>query len=382
MADDLKKIEITHDFLEKHRSNTRKYMHLLSKANEKPDSIQETLTRIESKFGLNIKRSNSHEVPQVKEKTQETESVQDFIKQIRAKYLTSDEPAQELAASLALQKPLLEFDQEKTEIRRNKSEIMKDLIGLEIRFDKKDEESLDRRTRNDLPEREIVVEGNKGGVAAEDFEGKDKRFDYLVKEKGNVAGNNEIVRQEQGIKSIEKVKEQKHTPILPQKNNRIISKDLSFEEDNELLLSDLITDPPASHYSPVNKPPRSKVVDEIHEEPHVHDINRSLNENSMSMSFRRVHAEQLLNSAISEVISARLRIKKKPQIPSKNFSFETFLNSGKVKFAPLKKVVNFDQIFKNDEVLKELLWKKEMVLKEIDILDKEKIEILDLMNKS
>ena len=367
MADDRKKIEITHDFLEKHRSNTRKYMHLLSKANDKPDSIQETLTRIESKFGLNIKRSNSHEVPQIKEKTQETESVQDFIKQIRAKYLTSDEPAQELAASLAFQKPLLDFDQEKTEIRRNKSEVMKDLIGLEIRFDKVDEVNLERRTRVELEEKVVEVNFGKGGMGAKDLEINNQRFEHLGKEKGVFEGSNDLKKQVKGLRSNEKVKDQKVTTQLPQKNNRIINKDLSFEEDNELLLSDLITDPSASHFSPVNKPPRSKVTDEIHEVPHVHDINRSLNENSMSMSFRRVHAEQLLNSALSEVISARLRIKKKPQNPSKSFSFETFLNSGKVK---------------NDEVLKELLWKKEMVLKEIDILDKEKIEILDLMNKS
>lgn len=48
--------------LEKHRSNTGKYLHLLNQpVKDKPSNPQDTLTRIESKFGIALTKRTSEE---------------------------------------------------------------------------------------------------------------------------------------------------------------------------------------------------------------------------------------------------------------------------------------------------------------------------------
>ena len=343
MGDGNKKIEITQDFLEKHRSNTRKYMHLLSKNNENPSSIQETLNRIESKFGVSIKRSGSQEVPQEQVRKSDDESLQDFIKQIRAKYLPVNDPNNEIPVNQATFEPLIDLSEggnnrEKAQ-EGVKVQIIQELVGLELEKDKtvygverfKEFEGFKKNREETSGFDKGLSKGDKGKVLEEELKGKEK-----------------------------------------EKN----------EEDNVLLLSDLVSETPVPHFSPVNKPPRAKTHDEPIHEPEKDEANRTFNENSMTMSFRRVHAEQLINSAISEVITSRLKIQKKPVSSSKVFSFEHFLNSGKVKFAPVKKVFHPDQGVRRPEVLQKLLLRKEQILKELEKLDKEKSEILMFMGKS
>ena len=103
------------------------------------------------------------------------------------------------------------------------------------------------------------------------------------------------------------------------------------------------------------------------------------------MSFRRAHAEQILSAAIGEVISSRLKIQKKvisqnPNNGLKNFSFESFLNSRKVKFAPLKKTINIDMVYKEDIILQKLLQRKEQIIKEIETLAREKQKLMNLVD--
>lgn len=339
MEDDNKKIEITQDFLEKHRNNTRKYMHLLSKNSENPSSIQETLNRIESKFGVSIKRSVSQEVPQEQVRKSDDESLQDFIKQIRAKYLPVNEPNTEVSVNQAKFEPLIDLsdhDKGKDKVQEGvDGQIIQEFVGLELEKEKS------------------VYAG-----------GRPKEFEGFKKNREDFYSFNKDL-----FKDKAQVLEEK--PKIQNKS----------EDDNVLLLSDLVSDTPVPHFSPVHKPPRAKTYDEPHE-AEKDESNRTFNENSMTMSFRRVHAEQLINSAISEVITSRLKIQKKPVSSSKVFSFEHFLNSGKVKFAPVKKVLHPDQGVRKPEVLQKLLLRKGQILKELEKLDKEKSEILMLMGKS
>ena len=108
MVDANKKIEITEDFLEKHRSNTRKYMHLLNSSKEKSESLQGTLSRIESRFGVNIKRSQSNDTPTEHIRfSQDDKSLQEYIREIRQKYLSPADPPVSFTPSLS--EPLIDL---------------------------------------------------------------------------------------------------------------------------------------------------------------------------------------------------------------------------------------------------------------------------------
>jgi hypothetical protein len=247
-------------------------------------------------------------------------------------------------------KPDEKKEDETLEMRRNKSEVIPEILGLEASFPEEKKSTF-------------VQVGS---------------FSLSEKSEKRVNLEKSVQKTRKSEKSFEKVnffheKREENFEKLGKSEQLTI-------EDNALLLSDLISEVPSVH-SPLSRPPRSKVSEEGHEEHCKEDINRSLHENSMSMSFRRVHTEQLLNSAISEVITSRLGIRKKPQNNPGVFSFESFLNAGKLKFAPLKKVVNFDLVFKNDEILKGLMMRKEKVLKELERLEDEKVKVLELMNK-
>ena len=305
MVDGNKKIEITEDFLEKHRNNTRKYMHLLNAGKEKSENLQETLSRIESKFGVSIKRSLSQDtqIDHIRASSDE-KSLQDFIKQIRQKYLS---PSDSLPISL-------------------NSEPLIDLSPVKLLTEK--------------PAKDLQTTQN-----------KEKPESLLDLE----------------IPLI--------TPKKTQENQ--IKTENDHHLDNALQLSDLISEPVQG--SPFHKPPRTKHnIDEIAEKE---DNNKTLNENSMSMSFRRAHAEQIINNAISDVITNRLKIFKKRPSPrnsqNKLFSFENFLNSGKTKFAPLKKSVSVEQIFKEDSELQDLITRKEQILNELQFLAEEKEKLIE-----
>lgn len=345
MGDGNKKLEITQDFLEKHRNNTRKYMHLLSKNNESPSSIQETLSRIETKFGVSIKRSSSQDLPQEPNKQSDDGSLQDFIKQIRAKYLPSGNISTEIFANQSKLEPLIDLSEKYADAKGNekkeenkKTEIFQDLLGLELESTK------------------TVHEAEKVGEKIWNFEESRKK-----RENFNDLGGGQ---GQSTVKKLEILKSEKKVGELD-------------ESQNVLLLSDLVSEAPVPHFSPVNKPPRTKINDESLHDQEKDEANKTWNENSMTMSFRRVHAEQIINSAISEVIATRLKIHKKPAKVSKVASFDHFLNSGKIKFAPSKKILNT-----KNEVLEKLLIRKAQILKELEKLDKERSEILLLMNKS
>ena len=322
MVDGNKKIEITEDFLEKHRNNTRKYMHLLNAGKEKSENLQETLSRIESKFGVSIKRSLSQDtqIEHIRASSDE-KSLQDFIKQIRQKYLS---PSDSLPISLI-----------QTDLRLTIKSLNNAELNSEPLIDLSPVKLLTEKPAKDL----------------QTTQNKEKPESLLDLE----------------IPLI--------TPKKTQENQ--IKTENDHHLDNALQLSDLISEPVQG--SPFHKPPRTKHnIDEIAEKE---DNNKTLNENSMSMSFRRAHAEQIINNAISDVITNRLKIFKKRPSPrnsqNKLFSFENFLNSGKTKFAPLKKSVSVEQIFKEDSELQDLITRKEQILNELQFLAEEKEKLIE-----
>lgn len=286
MADASKKIEITEDFLEKHRNNTRKYMHLLNPSKEKSENLQETLSRIESRFGISTKRSQSLDSQSESIRVSDDKSLQDFIKQIREKYLSPSE--------VSIKAPLIDLSDAKVAEKSANSQIFtEDLLDLQL-----------------------------------------------------------------------------STPVKPEKS--------------KLLVSDLISEPSPLQNSPFHKPPRAKhhLDETLHESPDREDNNKTLFESSMSMSFRRVQGENIFAGIISEVVANRLNLckkKKEKELKTQDFSFDKFLNA-KTKFAPLKKTVNLESIWKEDKVLKELVEKKERVLKEIEGIEAEKKRLLRLVD--
>jgi hypothetical protein len=314
MVDSNKKIEVTEDFLEKHRNNTRKYMHLLNNTNEKSGNLQETLSRIESKFGVCIKRSQS--LDRLNEGVKDSDpSLQEFIQQIRQKYLAPADPL-----PLPLQNPL----------------ITEPLIDLSASIPK---------TPSEPP----------------------KPLDNPLKTLETPLEN--LWNPPQTILDLQ-------IPPVPLKPQE--------KKDTALKLSDLSSETPTPQLSPYSKPPRSKHFDDLLQEiPEKEDNNKTFNENSMSMSFRRIHAEQILNNAISDIITSRLKIHKKKNSPknppNKIFSFENFLNAAKNKYAPLKKTVSIEQVYKQDNVLQNLLTRKSEIISQIEAIQKEKEKLLKMM---
>ena len=316
MVDTNKKIEITEDFLEKHRNNTRKYMHLVSSGRDTPENIQETLSRIESKFGVSLKRSQSQENPKESIRVSSDEkSLQEFIKQIREKYLGPTESLRIVSPSIS--EPLIDLSPVKASLINNTSQKLS--------------------TENKLLQEKTIKQ---------------------------IFVPNDLLN-------------------LDYPNTTIpIKTPIKKTQDSALELSDLISEPSPIQISPYNKPPRTRHIleESLHETPEKEDNNKTIYDNSMSMSFRRIHAEQIISTAISEVITSRLKIQKKRNSPRNNngkpFSFEKFLNSGKVKFAPLKKTISIEQVYKDDKTLQKLLQRKEEILKELDYLTQEKQKLL------
>lgn len=201
------------------------------------------------------------------------------------------------------------------------------------------------------------------------------------------------------------------SPAIKKPINEMIKESSPF--DGALSIDDLVSEP-ADYTSPqhnsavpkldlsssANKPPRKRSLDssDMHQiTPDKDENNRSFNENSMSMSFRRANAEHIISSAISDIIGKHLglsrpKVTKKPKEKESKPSIPTFdqflhdLSKRNTKdeipvknisrFSPIVKTVNMEKIYQDDEILQILNLREKSALNELQELEKEKLAIL------
>ena len=287
------KVGITDEFLEKHRSKTRRYMDLLKLEPKKTTKTSsETLSRIQTKWGLDKKLSQE---PRSETRVSYDEnSIQEFIKKVRLKYLKPQE------------------SQEHTPRSSSNSQTPK---------------APQKPDQTDFLETPLI-----------DLSSPQKSEDPF-----------------KGLEELESLKP------------------LPDEEPEQ---------PQEAPKLPVTKPPldASTYVTPEKEEPQ---------ENSLSMSIRKARAEQVINKTISGIITSMLGLRGPKQSPPKKKSsnrlptFEEFLESEEpkpqkkaiLKFTPVKKTPNLDQIYKEDTALQKLLETEKGILNDLKRLYEEKSKL-------
>ncbi|CAG9309916.1 unnamed protein product [Blepharisma stoltei] len=350
--------------VEKHRNNMSKYRHLLNQpVKDKSSNPQDTLSRIESKFGISLskKQADEEEKRLSESRVVTDEKIKIWIQEIRNKYRPT-----ETTSSLT--------SKEATPIASPKNDIENDHL---IDF---------------TPVKAPLI---------------DLTPTKHEKETTPTSSPNKTLLELEGLE----------IPPIKQKVEKYIdySKEINDSPfDGALSIEDLVSEPgefqsPSSNLIPkldlsgsAHKPPRKKSLDTS--DSHIQPIsdrdehNRSFNENSMSMSFRRANAEHMISKAISDIITKNLGISlhraskkaEKPVEKSPILSFDQFLADASrevqtiptkipSRFSPIVKTVNIDKIYQEDSILQQLTSREKSILIELQELEKEKAKLLSML---